>query len=168
MRTLISNATLVLPDRLVEGGWLLIEDGRIAALGEGTTCPNPSTIERSIDALRNFLMPGLIDLHSDAIEKLVEPRPNVLFDLDTALPEADWRLAGSGVTTEFHAVSLDDKEFGVRSDGFVLDLVQAIKDQAGSLLVRHKIHARLELSNEKGLDLIAEMIAHKEMDMLSL
>ena len=168
MRTLISNATLVLADRLVEGGWLLIEDGRIAALGESTTCPNPSILEYSIDALCNFLMPGLIDLHSDAIEKLVEPRPNVLFDVDTALPEADWRLAGSGITTEFHAVSLDDNEFGVRSDGFVLDLVQAIKDQASNLLVRHKIHARLELSNEKGLDLIAEMIAHKEMDMLSL
>jgi len=42
-------------------------------------------------------MPGLIDLHSDAIEKLVEPRPNVYFALPVALKEADWCLAGSPI-----------------------------------------------------------------------
>lgn len=168
MQTLIHNATLVLPEQLVTDGWLLIEDGRIAALGQSATCPNPSTIRLSIDATSNFLMPGLIDLHSDAIEKLVEPRPTVLFDVQLALGEADWRLAGCGITTEFHAISLDDNEFGVRSDGFVQELSQAIKDQASYLLVRHNIHARLELSNLKGLDVLAGMIAEKAVGMVSL
>ena len=59
-------------------------------------------------------MPGIIDLHCDAIEKLVEPRPNTHFPIALALQEADLRLAGCGVTSEFHAVSLDDNEFGVR------------------------------------------------------
>ncbi|MBV9228660.1 MAG: alpha-D-ribose 1-methylphosphonate 5-triphosphate diphosphatase, partial [Chloroflexi bacterium] len=63
MHTLIHNATLVLPDRVIEGGWLLIEDKHILALGENATCPARS--ERTIDAEANFLLPGLIDLHCD-------------------------------------------------------------------------------------------------------
>src|SRR6202051_3776481 len=122
MQTLIHNATLVLPNRLIKGGSLLIEYGHIARLGERATCPDPATIKKQLDATAHFLMPGLIDLHSDAIEKLVEPRPNGHFALPVALEEADWRLAGCGITTEFHALSLDDNEFGVRTDSFIREL----------------------------------------------
>jgi alpha-D-ribose 1-methylphosphonate 5-triphosphate diphosphatase len=161
MQTLIHNAALVLPDKLVENGWLLIEDDRIADLGNSATCPEPGTIMHRIDAAGRFLMPGLIDLHSDDIEKLVEPRPNVHFDLNVALREADWRLAGCGITTEFHAVTLDDNEFSIRSDSFVRDLAQEIGNQSGSLLVRHKIHVRLELSSRRGVSVITEMLADR-------
>ncbi|MBA2287250.1 MAG: alpha-D-ribose 1-methylphosphonate 5-triphosphate diphosphatase [Ktedonobacteraceae bacterium] len=168
MQILIHNATLVLPHRLIQSGWLLIEDGHIAGLGESTTCPDPSLIEQSLDAAAHFLMPGLIDLHSDAIEKLVEPRPGVYFALPVALEEADWRLAGCGITTEFHAVSLDDNEFGVRSDSFIHELSEAIAAEASTLLVRHKIHARLELSSQGGLHTIRQMVAQGTIGMLSI
>jgi len=165
VQTLIYNATLVLPDHVVEGGWLLIEDERILALGESATCP--AHRERTIDAGANFLLPGLIDLHCDAIEKLVEPRPKVHFDVQMALEEADWRLAGAGVTTEFHAISLDDNEFGTRSDSFMHDLSQALRGRT-DLLVRHKIHARLELSSQRGGHIIAQMIPQREFELISL
>ena len=165
MRTLIHNAALVLPDRIIEGGWLLIEDKHILALGENATCPARS--ERTIDAEANFLLPGLIDLHCDAIEKLVEPRPNVHFDVRLALEEADWRLAGAGITTEFHAISLDDNEFGTRSDSFMRELSHALSD-CTDLLIRHKIHARLELSSQRGNYIIAQMIPQCEFDLISL
>lgn len=168
MQTLIHNATLVLSDRLIESGWLLIEDDHIAKLGGSATRPDASSIERSFDAATQFLMPGLIDLHSDAIEKLVEPRPNVHFDLPVALAEADWRLAGCGITTEFHAVSLDDNEFGVRSDSFIRELRETIAAEAGTLLVRHKIHARLELSSQGGLDVIRQLVDKGAVSMVSL
>jgi alpha-D-ribose 1-methylphosphonate 5-triphosphate diphosphatase len=167
-QTLIHNATLVLPELLITDGWLLIEGDCIAGLGESATRPDSRAIERSIDAAANFLLPGLIDLHSDAIEKLVEPRPNVHFDLHVALGEADWRLAGCGITTEFHAVSLDDNEFGVRSDGFVRELAEAIRAEADALLVRHKIHARLELSSQRGCDVIKQMMVEQKVGMISL
>ncbi len=169
MQTLIYNATLVLPDRVVEHGWLLIEDGRILDLGEEATFPGyPVSQAQSIDADNNFVLPGLIDLHCDAIEKLVEPRPNVHFNIRTALQEADLRLAGSGITCEFHAVSLDDNEFGVRSDTFVHELCQAIEELGDESLIHHKIHARLELSSERGSDIIARMIERRECDLVSL
>ncbi len=167
MRTLLHNAKLVLPDSLIEHGWLLIEGERILDLGEGDTYPNNGDGTYIIDAHEAFLMPGLIDLHCDAIERIVEPRPGVHFDLNLALQQADWRLAGSGITTEFHAVSLDDGEFSVRSDRFVRDLYQALQVET-DLLIRHKLHVRLELSSERGLSVMAQMINAHELDMISL
>src|SRR4051812_58334 len=112
MQTLIYNATLVLPDKLVENGWLLIENEHIAALGEAGNKPGSGGITALVDARGGFLLPGLIDLHCDGIEHTVEPRPNVHFELPVALAEVDHRLASSGITTEFHAIALDDNEFG--------------------------------------------------------
>ncbi|QBD76385.1 alpha-D-ribose 1-methylphosphonate 5-triphosphate diphosphatase [Ktedonosporobacter rubrisoli] len=165
MKTLIHNATLVLPERLLENGWLLLEDERILALGEQDSCPLLE--QNALDAEGQLLLPGLIDLHCDAIEKLVEPRPGVDFDLELALREADWRLAGCGITTEFHAVTLDDHEFGVRSEGFVRDLSLAIRNKA-DLCVRHRLHARLELSSQRGYAVVAELVAQREADLISL
>jgi len=113
-------------------------------------------------------LPGLIDLHCDAIEKLVEPRPNVHFAIQHALAEADWRLAGCGITTEFHAISLDDNEFGVRSETFLQDLSQALLHMREETLVRHKIHARLELTSRKGSEAINHAIEQGICDMISL
>ncbi len=166
MQTLIHNATLVLPERVVEHGWLLIEDERILDLGEAATCPTADI--QSIDAHAQMLMAGFIDLHCDAIERLVMPRPNIYFPLTVALEEADWRLAGCGITTEFHAVSLDDGEFGVRSYSFVRELSNAIADEQSEWLVRHKIHARLELTSQRGSEAIVEMIANREVGLVSL
>ena len=166
MQTLIYNTTLVWPDRLCENGWLLIEDGYILDLGDEATCPKEH--EQAINGETNFLLPGLIDLHCDAIEKLVEPRPGVHFDLHTAFQEADLRLAGSGITTEYHAISLDDNEFGVRSDTFAYELRQAIEEWREESLIRHKIHARLELSSERGSAIIAQMIEQGACELVSL
>lgn len=166
MQTLIHNAILVLPDRLIDGGWLLIEDGRILDLGEEAT--HPEVASHAVDARSQFLLPGLIDLHCDAIEKLVEPRPNIHFDMRVALAEADWRLAGSGITTEFHATSLDDNEFAIRSETFLQDLFQAVVSTQEETLVRHKIHARLELTSHKGCEAMTRSIKQRVCQMISL
>jgi alpha-D-ribose 1-methylphosphonate 5-triphosphate diphosphatase len=166
VQTLIHNATLILPQRLIEGGWLLIENGRILDLGEGTTCP--CVADHSVNAHTQLLLPGLIDLHCDTIERLVEPRPSVHFDIRVALAEADWRLAGSGITTEFHAVSLDDGEVGVRSETFTHDLYQALQLTREETLVRHRIHARLELTSHRGYEAIKQLIEQRVCDMISL
>jgi alpha-D-ribose 1-methylphosphonate 5-triphosphate diphosphatase len=167
MQTLIHNATLVLENELMEDGWLLIEGEHILALGELETCPGQNGV-RAIDGAGAYLLPGIIDLHCDAIEKLVEPRPNTHFPIALALQEADLRLASCGITCEFHAVSLDDNEFGVRSDNFIYELCQAIAAYEVWALVRHKIHARLELSSQRGSTIIANMIERHECDLVSL
>ncbi len=165
MQTLIKNGTLVLPDRLVEGGWLLIEDERIVELGENATCPQG--IAGEIDVAGNFVLPGLIDLHCDSIEKLVEPRPNVHFDLPLAIGEVDHRLAACGITTEFHALSLDDSEFGVRSTDFVRRFAQALQAEP-DLLIRHEIHARFEVTSKNGFEVVKQVIAERKVRLVSI
>ncbi|GLV53594.1 amidohydrolase [Dictyobacter sp. S3.2.2.5] len=167
MQTLIQHATLVLPDRLIEDGWLLVEDEAILDYGDAATCPTGSSIH-TIHAKAGFLLPGLIDLHCDGIERFVEPRPNVQFDIQLALQEADYRLAACGITCEFHAVSLNDGEFGVRTDKLVRDLSQILLAERGDYLIRHKIHARLELSSERGSSIIEEMIEQRACELVSL
>ncbi len=165
MQTLIYNATLILPDRLIENGWLMIENGRIAGLGEKNL--QPATAIRMLDARDSYLLPGLIDLHCDAIEKTVEPRPEVHFELPIALAEMDRRLASAGITTEFHAITLDDHEFGVRSTGFVRELALVLNSNFHGL-VRHQIHARLEVTSQNGFEIISELIRRKEVRLISL
>jgi alpha-D-ribose 1-methylphosphonate 5-triphosphate diphosphatase len=165
MQTLIRGATLVLPDRLIDDGWLLIEDTRILALGHTATCP--AGANRIISAGGDLLLPGLIDLHSDAIEKMVQPRPNVQVAMPIPLLEMDWRLAGSGITTEFHALSLDDAEFGIRSEDFVDQFVTALFNTE-SLLMRHRLHARLEITSDRGEMAVAQLISGGTAQLVSL
>lgn len=158
MKTLITHAGLVLRDQVLDDGWLLIEGERILDLGKAQTCPLAEPGIHLVDAAGSYLLPGLIDLHCDVIEKLVEPRPGVHVDMDVALQEADLRLAGCGITTEFHALSLDDNEFGVRSENFFSDLNAYLHIMHERLLIRHKIHARLELTSKHGCEKGMEMM----------
>ena len=165
MQHLVKNAVVVTPGQVFEGGWLLIEGDRIAGVGDTLSCP--TGVSDVLDARGLLLLPGLIDLHCDMIEKLVEPRPEVHFALPLAFAEADWRLAGCGITTEFHAVSLDDEEFGVRSATFVQELIEHIRANR-LVLVRHRVHARLEVSSEQGFALLLEWAELPEVGMISL
>jgi alpha-D-ribose 1-methylphosphonate 5-triphosphate diphosphatase len=144
---------------------MLIEGTHILALGDGASCP--SGADRVISAGGDLLLPGLIDLHSDAIEKVAQPRPNVYFPMPIPLLEMDWRLAGGGVTTEFHAVSLDDAEFGVRSEDFADELAEALSTTEG-LLVRHRLHARLEVTSDRGETAVARLIRSGAARLVSL
>src|SRR5690348_1769895 len=99
----LTHATLVLPDRVLPDSALLIENGRIAAIE-----PAPHTVPASaqiFDLHGHTVMPGLIDVHSDAIEKEAEPRAGVMFPLDFAVAQVDRRNAAAGITTPYHALS---------------------------------------------------------------
>jgi alpha-D-ribose 1-methylphosphonate 5-triphosphate diphosphatase len=172
MQTLLYNANLILPDRVIEGGWLLIEEGRIAAIGEAPGYPSTAIVAPRLDLAGNFLLPGLIDLHCDAIEQLVAPRPQVYFDLKLALGEADRRLAACGITTEFHGITLDDHSYGVRSTNFIRELTEVLDTTVTTkniaLMVRHKIHARLELTSSRAFEVIPSLIAAQQVQLLSL
>jgi alpha-D-ribose 1-methylphosphonate 5-triphosphate diphosphatase len=88
----LENARIVTADGLHHGS-VTIEDGRIVALNgdapKGAAC---------LDLRGDLLLPGLIDLHGDAIEKEVEPRPNAFFPLPVALDAIDRRMVAAGVT----------------------------------------------------------------------
>ena len=59
MTKCFTNATLVLPDRLLPESWLLVEDQKIARYGTG----EPIDADEMIDCGGQYLSPGFIDVH---------------------------------------------------------------------------------------------------------
>ncbi|MGF6859974.1 alpha-D-ribose 1-methylphosphonate 5-triphosphate diphosphatase [Rhodobacteraceae bacterium MBR-64] len=135
----LENARIVTPEGVHDGS-LTIEDGHILALG--AYAPAGAT---RIDLGGDLLLPGLIDLHGDAIEKEVEPRPNAFFPLPVALDAIDRRMAAAGVTTTFHGISFAEGELGVRDVEFAETLARALHGFAGA--VDHRVHVRYELTD---------------------
>ncbi len=91
--TILSNARVVLSDRVIERGWVAIANGKIAETGEGNA---PG---RGEDMGGDLVMPGLIELHTDHLEAHYVPRPKVYWDPVAAVVSYDGQLATSGITT---------------------------------------------------------------------
>ena len=85
--TAIGNARVVLADRVIEHGWVVLVDGRVAEIGEGAEPPG------SEDAAGDIIMPGLVELHTDALEGHFVPRPKVFWDPMAAVISYDAQLA---------------------------------------------------------------------------
>src|SRR3984885_4252753 len=128
----LTNAKIVLPDCMLQGS-LTIENGRIAAIGDAPAGENMEG---------DFLIPGIIDLHTDNLERQVLPRSNARWPSRSAMLAHDAQCAAAGITTVFDALCLGDLGFDkerVRTfrDG-VVDL-DALSD-AGLLKSQHFLH----------------------------
>ena len=159
----LTRARLALPEGMHEDGALLIRDGRIEAL-DPERAPADA---REIDLSGRLLMPGMIDLHCDALEKEVEPRAGVHFPLDFACAQADKRNAAAGITTVFHALSFANHELGVRNNAFAAEIARAMGAWQAHALVDNRVHARYEVTDETAPALLIELLAHGHAQLLS-
>lgn len=137
----INGCRAVLPDRVLEDASVRIEEGRIAEILQGRS------IEGGMEARGGWILPGFVDVHSDAIEKAVEPRPNARFPTAIAVRELDRTLVACGVTTMFHSLSFADLEFGLRSNNVAAGLIEEITALAPHLRARTRVHARFEITD---------------------
>ncbi|HMM19686.1 MAG TPA: alpha-D-ribose 1-methylphosphonate 5-triphosphate diphosphatase [Selenomonadales bacterium] len=164
---LVTNGRLVMPDRVVDPGEVLLEDGVIQYAGKCAE-HRGRPAERVIDAQGGYIMPGFIDLHSDAIEKEIEPRPGAFFSTELAFSELEKKLAGQGITTMYHSFSFAGAEWGVRQDAGAAECIRSI---AGAVqeatLIRNKIHLRYEITNYKAVPIVRELIYEGRIDLLS-
>jgi alpha-D-ribose 1-methylphosphonate 5-triphosphate diphosphatase len=138
----IKNARLVSPDGIREGACLRVEKGIIAEIREGDLSG-----ARTIDAQGHYLFPGFIDLHSDAIEKGIEPRPNTFFPVDIAVFELDKKIAACGITTMYHSLSFAEMEVGLRSNSMAAGIIRQIGQFSHTLKVKTRVHARFEVTD---------------------
>lgn len=161
MEQVFANARVVTPERDFIGSVRLV-DGEIVDVDEGPAAP-PSALNFSGD----YLLPGLIDLHTDNLEKHYMPRPDVTWDSVGAAVAHDAQMAASGITTVYDALSVRGA-----SDTFdrrehlspMLDgLCEASKE--GLLRADHKLHLRCEVSNP-GLE--PELAPHLDHPLLAL
>lgn len=96
----LGHVRAVLADRVLDDARIVVREGRIAEVGQ-----HPSGTEADVDGRGRWLLPGLVDVHSDALGRAAQPRPGVSLDPDFALVSATDRLRGGGVTTAFHGLA---------------------------------------------------------------
>jgi len=158
----IRGGRVVTPDTVVDGGSVLLRDGRIEAVGPAATGGATPTV----DAADRVVMPGLVDLHGDDIERHLFPRSGARVDTDLALATADRANVAAGVTTKFHAVAFERAAGENRSLDLACELVTAI-DEAEGLVGDNRVHARCELGCESP-DAVADLITDRTVDLVSL
>lgn len=172
----IRNGIIVQPDRLLFGYELVVDADRIAAIQQQGTLEAERAGAGVIDAHGGYVVPGLVDIHSDYIEGVISPRPTVLMDFPTAFFEAERELLGHGITTMYHSLSaygrdvMDTKPVRAwENTQRIMALIAASKRTEGrnAHLIRHRLHLRLEIDNVGVVEDVARHIAAGEVDELS-
>lgn len=162
-RTYLTNATLTLPDQTVVGGSLLLEDGVISDI-----CPvTPQNIDEIFDLKGEVLLPGLIDLHSDAIEREMEPRPQANLPMPHAVLQGDRKCALAGITTAFHAIGFHGEQWNRNSD-VMARLARVIHDRRELSSVDNRIHCRFELNVPSGVEYIEALVKEGVCTLIAL
>ncbi|RXZ84773.1 alpha-D-ribose 1-methylphosphonate 5-triphosphate diphosphatase [Paenibacillaceae bacterium] len=158
----IRGGTVVLPDRL-EVADVTIKDGVITDIAAQHAEPEAVVIE----AQGKYILPGLIDIHCDAIEKEVQPRPNTLFPLETALIEFERKLPVHGITSMYHSLSLG-VGLSLRGDHLLTQMIELIhRYRERRAMVRHGIHLRYEVAHLDGLPIVERFVRDRAVDYLS-
>ena len=125
--------------------------------------------EVAVDLGDKKIVPGIVDLHSDAIEKEIEPRPNATFPVSLAVAELDKKLSMAGVTTMFHAIGFEDNPKKKRSIDLAKHQIEEIYNANKKHLgVDNFIHARFELSADEAVAPIKEVISKGMVNLVSL
>lgn len=125
-----------------------------------------------IDCSGQYILPGLIDIHSDMIETVIVPRKGLVFDFATALYEADRQLISQGITTIFHSISIANSTICNRkrtlSVSEMIGIGDAICQYDPELLIHHRFHARLELNTLEAYGDIFQRVQCGKVHELSL
>lgn len=161
---IIENARIVTPEGTLDGASASIRQGRLDKIRDGFIGNGGARI----DADGGWLLPGLIDMHSDALEKDIEPRPNAFFPLDIVLYELDKKLAACGVTTIYHSISFAEDEIGVRSNRMAAGIISTIRDRTEGLHVRTRVHARFEITDGAAMPELESLLEDGKIQLLSL
>lgn len=145
MQTTFTGAQVYLPDGIVETT-VTIEGEQITEIGG----PVQGDV---VEASGMILAPALIDVHGDAFERQLMPRPNVYFPLETAVLDTDRQLASNGIATAYHAITLS-WEPGLRDVSRGRELMQVMRDMASRLTVENRVQLRWETFAFEALETI--------------
>jgi len=156
----IEGGRALLGDEFLETT-LGIADGDIGAVGTGHARGS-----LALDARGLKVMPGIIDLHGDAFERQIMPRPGVDFPIDVALVDSDRQAVGNGITTVFHATTWS-WEPGLRSADNARKLLAAIEGLRPRLAADTRFHLRQETYNLNAETEIVGWLADGRIDLLA-
>jgi alpha-D-ribose 1-methylphosphonate 5-triphosphate diphosphatase len=153
---------------VLTGGRALVE-GRVqpadVALAEGRIVPG-AVGARRFDASDLLVLPGIVDIHGDAHERQVQPRPGIGFPAGLAMRDTAAQLLSAGITTAFLGVTLSWEPGlrGVEAWRSTLAAVEAARPGAGCDL---RVHCRFEADNLDALEEVLDDIAAGRVDLLA-
>ncbi|MGR7757942.1 alpha-D-ribose 1-methylphosphonate 5-triphosphate diphosphatase [Klebsiella aerogenes] len=161
---IINNVKLVLEDETIDGS-LEVQDGRIYAFAE-----SQSRQPGALDGEGGWLLPGLIELHTDNLDKFFTPRPKVDWPAHSAMSSHDALMVASGITTVLDAVAIGD----VRDGGDRLEnlekMINAVEEtqKRGLNRAEHRLHLRCELPHHTTLPLFENLVDREPVTLVSL
>jgi alpha-D-ribose 1-methylphosphonate 5-triphosphate diphosphatase len=163
--TILANATLVLEGEVLRGS-LRLAEGVIRDITEGGTIP-----PGAVDCGGDLVMPGLVELHTDNLERHIEPRPKVNWPHQSAIVAHDAELASTGITTVFDALRVGSLVSGKTSNGeYARALADEILDlrRDGALKISHFLHLRAEVCSETLVEELAKFGPEDQIGIVSL
>lgn len=164
MESVLTNARIVLDDAVIDGT-LVMRDGRIAAVDEGR-----AHAPGAVDCEGDVLCPGLIDLHTDALESHFVPRPKVYWpDARAAALAHDGQVVASGITTVFDAICAGgfDQAKAERRDLFTV-MLDAVEEGAPLFRADHRVHLRCEMTDHDLMALATPALERPKVTLASL
>ncbi|WP_092515620.1 alpha-D-ribose 1-methylphosphonate 5-triphosphate diphosphatase [Afipia sp. GAS231] len=159
-------------DMLIEGGRVLlgteIVDTPLRIAGRDIVAVGSDHGRGSlgIDAGGLLVLPGIVDLHGDAFERQMMPRPGVDFPIDVALVDSDRQAISNGITTVYHATTWS-WEPGLRSADNARRLLDAIEAMRPQLAADTRFHLRQETYNLDAETEIMEWLPEGRVDLLA-
>jgi len=159
-----TNARIVLAEEVVHGS-LKLRDGKIAEVGEGA-----SSLLAAEDMAGDYILPGLIDLHTDHFEKHVIPRPGTRWDPLAAVLAHDAQMAAGGVTTTFDCVCVGVSIKHPERYEIFRPMIDAVREARDKEMLRsdHIVHLRCEVTDGKVVELFDSVADHAAVGMMSL
>src|SRR5271163_1602097 len=164
-RIVLKNASVVAADRVFTGH-VVVEGGRIMEISEGLA---PRS---GVDFQGHYLLPGLVELHTDHLEAHFLPRPAVMWHAGSAVLAYDAQIAAAGITTVLDSFRVGMDEFESRAgmgEKFV-PLVDAMQKAAAAGLLRsdHLTHLRCEVPAPNVVGCLTEVLATNAAQLISL
>jgi alpha-D-ribose 1-methylphosphonate 5-triphosphate diphosphatase len=162
--TILSNARVVTADAVIEGS-IVIADGIIEALK-----PGPSAHAGAIDLEGDYLLPGLVELHTDNLENHFSPRPGVRWPGLAAVIGHDAQVAAAGITTVLDAIAVGESAKPGNRLEYLHAMVDAIAEARRKDVLRaeHRLHLRCEISHAETLPLFQSLLEREHVDMISI
>lgn len=161
----LTNARVVTADRIVDGT-VVVRGGVIAAVDEG-----PSRLPGAVDCDGDYVLPGLVELHTDNLERHVVPRPGVFWPPDSAVLAHDAEVAAAGITTVLDALRLGSlrkpSSIFVSRIQEIAETVRAAND-SGQTRAEHRFHIRCELSGDDVVEALQPFFEDPHLKLVSV